>query len=66
LSKLDPGTLSRIEKVDVDRDKDRAAAYNVMTLPTTVVMDESGEVKNINYGVVPPSRLKGQLSAAGG
>lgn len=62
---LDRGTLSLIEKVDVDREKDRAAAYNVMTLPTTVVMDETGEVKHINYGVIPPRRLKSQLSAAG-
>ena len=62
---LDQGTLSLIEKVDVDREKDRAAAYNVMTLPTTVVMDQTGEVKHINYGVVPPRRLKRQLSVAG-
>lgn len=66
LDELDADTRSRIEPIDVDREKDRAAAYNVMTLPTMLVIDETGEVKHINYGVVTPKRIVRQLAAVDG
>jgi thiol-disulfide isomerase/thioredoxin len=59
---LEPSVWELIEKVDVDREEERAKAYNVMTLPTTVIMDAEGDVKHINYGVVPPKKLRSQLS----
>jgi hypothetical protein len=58
---LEPSVWQLIERIDVDREEERARAYNVMTLPTTVVMDAEGDVKHINYGVVPPKKLYAQL-----
>ncbi|MGC9348352.1 MAG: peroxiredoxin family protein [Anaerolineae bacterium] len=59
---LEPSVRRLIERIDVDRERERAKAYNVMTLPTTVVVDAEGDVKHINYGVVPPKKLYAQLS----
>ena len=63
LEELDAQTRSLIEKVDVDRERERAEAYNILTLPTTLVMDETGEVKYMNYGVVSHRRLREQLAS---
>jgi thiol-disulfide isomerase/thioredoxin len=63
-AELDAETRALIEKVDVDRDKERATAYNVMTVPTIIVIDAAGEVEHINYGLVRPRQLKAQLANA--
>jgi thiol-disulfide isomerase/thioredoxin len=62
---LDPSVRDLIEKIDVDREPERAEAYNVLSLPTVMVLDANGEVQHINYGVVPPRRLRTQLADAG-
>lgn len=65
LEKLDPAARALIEKIDVDLEPERATAYNVLSLPTTMVLDAAGEVQHINYGVVPARRLITQLTDAG-
>jgi thiol-disulfide isomerase/thioredoxin len=65
LEKLPPSVLALVEKVDVDREPERAEAYNVLSLPTTMIIDAAGEVQHINYGVVPARRLNTQLADAG-
>lgn len=60
--KLDDSILQLVQMVDVDRDRDLADAYNVVTLPTILVIDAEGRVRHINYGVVAPRRLRTQLA----
>ncbi len=62
LQQLDDCIQQLIEKVDVDRDRERARTYNVLTLPTTLVVDAGGEVRHINYGVVSPRKLRHQVA----
>jgi thiol-disulfide isomerase/thioredoxin len=62
LAKLDDTTRALIRPVDVDRERELAAAYNILTLPTILVVDGEGEVRHINYGVIPPTRLEAQLA----
>jgi hypothetical protein len=64
LQQLDDGVKPLIEKIDVDREQARARAYNVFTLPTTLVVDARGEVKHINYGVTSPRKLERQVAQA--
>ena len=59
---LDDSVLELVQKVDVDRERDLAEAYNVLTLPTILVIDAEGQVRHINYGVVAPRRLQTQLA----
>ncbi len=64
-AQLDEETRCAIEPVDVDAEPDRAEAYGILTLPTTLVLDPFGEVQQINYGVTRPEKLKKQLARAG-
>jgi thioredoxin 1 len=63
-ARLDAETRDLIERVDVDAEPDRAEAYGVLTLPTTLIIDRNGEVQQINYGVVKPAKLRKQLAEA--
>ena len=63
-ARLDAETRDLIERVDVDAEPDRAEAYGVLTLPTTLIIDRNGEVQQINYGVVKPAKLREQLAEA--
>ena len=63
-AQLDAKTRDLIERVDVDAEPDRAEAYGVLTLPTTLIIDRNGEVQQINYGVVKPAKLREQLAEA--
>ena len=50
-----------IRKIDADIDRDVASKYGIFTLPTTLFVDQGGEVKYINYGLTPTNRLAQQL-----
>ncbi len=63
-TQLDERVRTLIEPVDVEAEPDRAKAYNILTLPTSLVVDPSGRVVHINYGVVPPAKLLHQLESA--
>lgn len=59
--RLNETSRAMIRKVNVDRDRDTASAYGVLTVPTILVVDTTGQVRHANYGVVSPKRLAGQL-----
>lgn len=56
------GDAIAVSEVDVSNQPQLASQYKVFTLPTTVVLDQSGQVKHINYGVTPQNKLELQLS----
>jgi thioredoxin 1 len=50
-----------IKKIDVSQNPKLASHYKVLTLPTTIVLDETGQVAHINYGVTSQTKLAAQL-----
>jgi len=50
-----------VEKIDVDINRELADELGIFTLPTTVLVDKSGKVRHINYGLTTASKLEGQL-----
>jgi thiol-disulfide isomerase/thioredoxin len=50
-----------VKTYDVAIHPDIASRFKVLTLPTTVVLDERGQVKAINYGVTQQHKLEAQL-----
>jgi len=54
-----------VREIDVAREPELARAYRVLTLPTTVVLDASGAVADINVGFAAADKLRGQLAQAG-
>ncbi len=52
-----------LEKVDADTEPAKAESYGIFTLPTTLVVDRSGQVRYANYGLADPRKLAGQLRA---
>jgi thiol-disulfide isomerase/thioredoxin len=52
-----------IQKIDADVDREKADKYGIFTLPTTLIVNEYGEVKHINYGLAPPSKLAQQIES---
>jgi len=47
-------------KINVDDNESLAQKYNVMSIPTTLLI-ENGEIKAMNVGAVPKESLKGWL-----
>lgn len=54
-----------LHTINVDHEPDRAKQYGVMTLPTTMLLDSAGQVREINYGLTPPHKLQQQLNTIG-
>ena len=52
-----------MQKIDTEREPEKAARYGVFTLPTTLVIDRTGDVKFINYGLTNTFRLSRQLES---
>lgn len=50
-----------IERIDAEREPDTAARYRVLTLPTTILIDGDGRVRQINYGLADAHKLGRQL-----
>lgn len=50
-----------IEKVDADVEPATAERYGVFTLPTTLIVDPAGTVRQVNYGLADTRKLAGQL-----
>ena len=63
LDQLKPETQRNIsvDKIDVDLNHEMAEQLGVFTLPTTVLVDRSGQVRHINYGLTTAAKLEGQL-----
>lgn len=52
-----------IQKIDTDAEPDKAQQYGVFTLPTTILVDSLGKVRQVNYGLTNTQRLSQQLNA---
>jgi thioredoxin 1 len=50
-----------VKAYDVSQYPELASRYRVLTLPTTVVLNPSGQVVHINYGLTPQAKLEAQL-----
>lgn len=50
-----------IRTVDAERDPETAGRYGVLSLPTTVLVDPQGQVRQINYGLTDARKLARQL-----
>jgi thioredoxin 1 len=51
-----------VKEYDVSEHPGLAGQYRVLTLPTTVVLNQAGQVKHINYGLAGQAQLEQQLS----
>jgi thioredoxin-like negative regulator of GroEL len=50
-----------IESIDAAQEPDKAAQFRIFTLPTTILVDKAGVVREINYGLTHTQKLKKQL-----
>ena len=50
-----------IHKIDADTEPQTAQQYGVMTLPTTIVVDNTGSVRDVNYGLTNAHKLNKQV-----
>jgi thioredoxin-like negative regulator of GroEL len=59
------GSALRILKVDLSRQPNVAAAFRVLTAPSTAVLTADGRLGSFNHGFAPADQLAAQLSALG-
>jgi hypothetical protein len=52
-------------KVDLSRQPAAAAAFKVLTAPSTAVLTRDGRLGSFNHGFAPADQLSAQLSALG-
>ncbi|HEU0028392.1 MAG TPA: thioredoxin family protein [Ktedonobacterales bacterium] len=50
-----------VVEIDAPSSPELTRRYAVLTVPTTVVLDESGQARAINYGFAPLARLLAQV-----
>lgn len=50
-----------IEKIDVEREDETASRYGVFTLPTTLLLDDEGRIRHVNYGLADAGKLARQV-----
>lgn len=51
-----------LQTVNADLEPEQTAHYRILTLPTTILLDETGQVKHINYGLTNTQKLVKQLT----
>lgn len=63
LEELPDGVKQRvaIEKIDVERETETASRYGVFTLPTTLLLDDEGSIRHVNYGLADAGKLARQV-----
>jgi len=59
------GSALRILRVDLSRQPAAAAAFKVLTAPSTALLTSAGRVGSFNHGFAPAEQLSAQLSALG-
>jgi thioredoxin-like negative regulator of GroEL len=59
------GSALRVLRVDLSRQPAAAAAFKVLTAPSTALLTGDGRVGSFNHGFAPAERLTAQLSALG-
>lgn len=55
------GALVRVREVDAIAEPDLAARFNVLTVPSTVVLDQVGQARAVNYGFANTAKLLRQV-----
>lgn len=48
--------------VNADEEREQTAVYQILTLPTTIILDPQGQVQTINYGLTPARKLSEQVA----
>jgi len=51
-----------METIDAEREPETAARYHVFTLPTTILRDSDGRIRQVNYGLTDERKLSRQLT----
>ena len=59
------GAALRVLRVDLSRQPAAAAAFRVLTAPSTALLAGDGRVRSFNHGFAPAEQLNAQLSALG-
>lgn len=59
------GSALRVLRVDLARQPAVAAAFKVLTAPSTALLTVDGRVESFNHGFAPADQLSAQLSALG-
>src|SRR3989441_10105262 len=59
------GSALRVLRVDLSRQPAAAAAFKVLTAPSTALLAADGQVSSFNHGFAPAEQLSAQLSALG-
>src|SRR4030081_2238656 len=59
------GPALRVLRVDLSRQPAAAAAFKVLTAPSTALLTGDGRVDSFNHGFAPAQQLSAQLSALG-
>lgn len=59
------GESVAVRKIDADVESDLASKFGVFTVPTTLVVDASGQVRHANYGLADAGKLAAQLRHQG-
>ena len=52
-----------IQTINAEVEPEKTAHFRVFTLPTTILIDELGQVRQVNYGVTNTQKLLKQLEA---
>lgn len=52
-----------IQQIDTDAEPDKARQFGILTLPTTILIDSVGQVRQVNYGLTNVQKLSQQLNA---
>jgi thioredoxin-like negative regulator of GroEL len=61
LAKTWDGRLA-IERIDAEREPEKATRYGIFSLPTTILIDTAGQVRQVNYGLTHAAKLERQLA----
>ncbi len=51
-----------VQKIDALAEPQLADRWGVLTVPTTILVDRTGQVRAVNYGLASASKLAGQLA----
>ena len=62
LEQLDDPYRALIEPIDVEQNPEQARQYHIMSLPTTILIDYEGKVRQVNPGLTNPFKLTRQLT----
>ena len=52
-----------VQKIDTEAEPETAVKYGVFTLPTTILIDQQGDVREINYGLTHTHKLTQQVAS---